>query len=67
MSLLAQEMGIFENLQKDELEMVSSYAASLVRNRVAHSDAYYQFQEARERMLNKNPMSDDEIDKLIHE
>ena len=60
-----KEMNIFENLQQDELDMVSSYAASLIRNRTPHTDAYYKFQEARKRMLEKNAMSDNEIDAII--
>ena len=66
MAVTAQEMRIFDNLQQDELEMVSNYAASLIRNRVKHTDDYYKFQETRRRMLAKNPMSDEKIDEIIH-
>ena len=66
MTLSAAKQDIFDKLQEDELDMVSNYAASLIRNRTSHTDAYYKFMEAREKMLQKNPMSDEEIDKEIH-
>ena len=66
MAITAQQMTVFNNLEQDELDMVSSFASSLIRNRVSHTDAYYKFQEARNRMLKKNPMSDEDIDSEIH-
>jgi hypothetical protein len=62
------DMNLFKSLKADEYELVASYAASLIRNRVSeHTEAYYKFKEMRNRMLNKNPMSDEEIDRIIHE
>mgnify|MGYP007070249124 CR=1 FL=1 len=66
MALTAKEQNIFDQLRADELSLVSSFASSLIRNRTDHTDAYYTFQKARQRMLGKNPMSDDNIDKEIH-
>lgn len=66
MTLSAAKRDIFEKLQEDELDMVSNYAASLIRNRTSHTDAYYKFMEARKKMLRKNPMTDEEIDREIH-
>lgn len=66
MAVTAKEQNIFDQLRAEELSMVSNYAASLIRNRTEHTDAYYRFQEARERMLKKNPMTDEEIDAVIH-
>ncbi len=66
MGIPAKNMTIFENLKQDELEMVSNYASSLIRNRVPHTEAYDRFQEARARMLKKNAMSDEDIDRIIH-
>ncbi|MBO4907776.1 MAG: hypothetical protein J5476_00705 [Lachnospiraceae bacterium] len=66
MAITAQQMTVFNNLEQDELDMVSNFASSLIRNRTSHTDAYYKFQEARKRMLKKNPMSEEEIDKEIH-
>lgn len=66
MAMTAKEKGIFDQLQTDELALVSNFASSLIRNRTEHTEAYYRFQQARERMLEKNSMSDDEIDAIIH-
>ena len=66
MAITAQQMSVFNNLQQDELDMVSSFASSLIRNRADHTDAYYRFHESRRRMLKKNCMTDEEIDKEIH-
>lgn len=66
MAVTAREQSIFDQLQEDELSMVSNYAASLIRNRTEHTGAYYRFQEAREKMLKKNPMTDAQIDDIIH-
>lgn len=46
--------------------MVSSFASSLIRNRTEHTDGYYKFIEMRKRMLQKNQMTDEEIDAEIH-
>lgn len=67
MGIPVKNLAIFEELQQDELSMVTNYAASLIRNRVPHTKAYYDFQQARKRMLAKNPMSDEDIDRIIHE
>lgn len=67
MAISTKEMSIFENLKQDELVLVSSYAASIIKNRTPHTDAYYNFMNARNRMINKNPMSSDDIDRIIHE
>ena len=64
--MTARDMTIFEKLDNDEWTMVSSYASSLIRNRSENTEAYEWFQAARERMLKKNPMSDEEIDAEIH-
>ena len=62
------DLNLFKKLKADEYELVASYASSLIRNRVSgHTEAYYKFQEMRNRMLKKNPMSDEEIDRIIHE
>ena len=66
MSVTARDMTIFEELDNEEWSMVSSYASSLIRNRGENTEAYEWFQAARERMLKKNPMSDEEIDVEIH-
>ena len=62
----ARDMKTFEQLENEEFAMVSNYASSLIRNRGEHTEAFHWFQEARERMLSKNPMSDEEIDREIH-
>ena len=67
MVIPAENMVIFEKLQSDELDMVSNYASSLIRNRVPHTKAYDEFVQARKRMLAKNTMTDEEIDAVIHE
>ena len=67
MAIPAKSLDIFEKLQSEELDMVSNYAASLIRNRGPHTKAYNEFMNARRRMLKKNMMSDDEIDVVIHE
>lgn len=66
MAIPAENMMIFEKLQSEELDMVSNYASSLIRNRVPHTKAYNEFMKARNRMLKKNPMTDDDIDTVIH-
>ena len=66
LSVTVKDMSIFNQLNEDELIMVSNYASSLIRNRGEHTDAYDWFQSARERILNKNPMSDEEITKEIY-
>ena len=65
MGIPVKNLEIFEELQQDELDMVSNYAKSLIRNRVPHTTSYYKFQEARKRMLAKNPMTDEDIDRTI--
>lgn len=67
MAIPAKNMDIFEKLQSEELDMVSNYASSLIRNRVPHTQAYTQFINARNRMMKKNTMTDEEIDAVIHE
>lgn len=67
MAIPAENMVIFEKLEREELDMVSNYASSLIRNRTPHTKAYNNFIKARERMLKKNQMSDEEIDTIIHE
>ena len=66
MATMAQARMIFEQLDETELSLVSNYASSLIRNRSEHTDAYHRFQEFREEMLKKNPMTADEIDSFIH-
>ena len=66
MAVTAREQKIFDQLQADELSMVSSFASSLIRNRTEHTDGYYKFIEMRKRMLQKNQMTDEEIDAEIH-
>ena len=62
------DMKLFNELKADEYELVASYAASLIRNRVSgHTEAYYKFKDMRNRMLKKNPMNEKEIDTIIHE
>ena len=64
------DMSLFKELKADEYELVASYAASLIRNRVSgHTEAYYKFKEMRESILKGNPLrnlSDEEIDQMIH-
>lgn len=67
MAITAREQSLFDQLQADELSMVSNYAASLIRNRTEHTEAYYQFQKAREKMLKENPMTDAQIDDILHQ
>ena len=67
MAIPSKNLDIFEKLQSEELDMVSNYAASLIRNRVPHTKAYNDFMSARKRMLKKNTMTDEEIDAVIHE
>ena len=67
MAITAQQINMFNSLKQDELDMVASFASSLIRNRASHTDAYNKFQEARQRMLKKNSMSDEEIDSEIHQ
>ena len=67
MAIPAKTLDIFEELQSEELDMVSNYASSLIRNRAPHTKAYNDFMEARKRMLEKNKMTDEEIDVVIQE
>ena len=67
MAITTKERNIFDSLQSDELILVSNYASSLIRNRRPHTEAHEKFIQFRERMLKKNPMSSEEIDKIIHE
>ena len=66
MGIMADEFQILEKLEPSEKEMVMSFASSLVRNRQGHSDDYYRFQKIRNKMAERNPMSMDEIDRIIH-
>lgn len=59
-------MTVFEKPDNDEWTMVSGGALSSITNRSENTEAYEWFQAARERMLKKNPMSDEEIDAEIH-
>lgn len=67
MAASTQVKTIFDQLDEAELSMVSSFASSLIRNRGDHTEAYHKFQAFRKEMLEKNPMSADEIDKIIHD
>lgn len=67
MAIPAKNLDIFEKLQSEELDMVSNYASSLIRNRVPHTKAYNDFMNARKRMMKKNTMTDEEIEAVIHE
>ena len=60
MAIATRDMSIFYDLKQGELDMVSNYAASLIRNRVQHIEDYYKFQKMRDRMLAKKTMSDEE-------
>ena len=64
MSITAQAKMILDQLDETEMSLVSSYASSLIRNRGEHTEAYHRFQEFRERMLKKNPMTVEEIDSI---
>ena len=66
MSMVAEEYGVLEKLDNSEKEMVLNFASSLVRNRKGHTDEYYRFQEIRNKMTKRNPMSMEEIDRIIH-
>ena len=70
MDTALMDMKLFKELKVDEYELVASYAASLIKNRVpGHTEAYYKFKEMREGILKGNPLSnlsDEEIDKMIH-
>lgn len=57
---------ILDQLDETEMSLVSSYASFLIRNRGEHTEAYHRFQEFRERMLKKNPMTVEEIDSIMH-
>ena len=43
MGIPVKNLEIFEELQQDELDMVSNYAKSLIRNRVPHTTSYLSF------------------------
>lgn len=62
----ADNRAIFEELNSDEMDMVVSFAVSLVNGRREHTDAYNRFQEIRKKMTERNPMTMDEIDRIIH-
>ena len=64
MSITAQAKMILDQLDEPEMSLVSSYASSVIRNRGEHTEAYHRFQEFRERMLKKNPMTVEEIDSI---
>ena len=66
MSMVVEEYGVLEKLDNSEKEMVLSFASSLVRNRKEHTDEYYRFQKIRDKMTKRNPMSMEEIDRMIH-
>ena len=66
MAVAAKELRVLEKLDKPEMEMVMSFASSLINNRQDHSDAYYKFQDIRNKMTERNPMSMEEIDNVIH-
>ena len=66
MAIAADELQVLEKLDRSEMEMVMSFASSLVKNRQGHSEDYHRFQEIRKKMIERNPMSMEEIDKIIH-
>ena len=66
MAMAANALQILEELDHSEMEMVMSLASSLIKNRREHTDDYYRFQQIRNKMTEKNPMSMDEIDRIIH-
>ena len=52
MEATVRDLSIFNQLNEHEYEMVSSYASSLISNRVTeHTEAYYKFQEMRETLF----------------
>lgn len=66
MAVAVDELQILEKLDRAEMEKVMSFASSLIRSRQGHKDDYYRFQEIRDKMTKKNPMSMEEIDRIIH-
>ena len=67
MEAVVKDYSVFDKLDMDEYMLVASYASSLIRNRHSeNSEASCKFQEIREKMLKKNPMSDEEIDRQAH-
>ena len=66
MSTDAEGLSVFDKLDNSEKEMVISFASSLIRNRQEHRSDYQRFQEIRNKMVKKNPMSMEEIDRIIH-
>ena len=58
---------VLNQLDDDERDLVINFAMFLIKNRNAHTGAYYRFNEIRERMVQENPMTMDEIDRIIHQ
>ena len=66
MAVAAEELQILEKLDHSEMEMVMSFASSLIRNRREHTEDHDRFQTIRDKMTKRNPMSMEEIDRIIH-
>jgi hypothetical protein len=56
-----------ESLRPDEQKLVISLVHSLLEKRETQTEAQKWFAAEREQCVNSNPMSMEEIDKIIHE
>lgn len=62
-----QDMQDIESLRPEEQNLVFSLVRSMIANQDVQTEAQKRFAMEREKYVNSNPMSMEEIDKIIHE
>lgn len=63
----ARDIKDIQALQPDEQVLVLSLVKSFINSRGKRNDAQNQLEKMREKYVASNPMSMEEIDKIIHE
>ena len=63
----ATDIRNIQSLPQEDQTLVFSLVDSLLKGNGLKTDAQRWFQETRESMVNENPLSMEEIDRIIHE
>ena len=65
--MTANDIRDMQSLAPDEQVIIFSLVRSFMKGREQQTDAQKWFAEERSRMVKENPMSMEEIDRIIHE